>query len=130
MGKIQLSGIEIFAYHGHYEEEKYAGNNFRIDITLWTDTQKAEISDNLDDALNYQVVYAIVKDIVLNTKYNLLERLARVILDSFFEEFKQLEKAKIYIQKINPPLGGAIESVGVEILKENVFCKKCNFVNC
>ena len=128
MGKILLSGMNFFAYHGHYDEEKYAGNNFCIDITLWTNTQKAEFSDNLDDALNYQKVYAIVKNIVLNTKFNLLERLAHVILDSLFEEFKKLQKAKINIQKINPPLGGEIHSVGVELTKnQEIKSVKKNF---
>ena len=111
--------MNFFAYHGHYDEEKYAGNNFCVDITLWTNTQKAEISDNLDDALNYQEVYVIIKDILLNTKFNLLERLAHVILNNLFEEFKNLKKAKIIIQKINPPLGGTIHSVGVELVKKS-----------
>lgn len=113
--KIFLEGMEFFAFHGHYPEEKNAGNKFVIDLTLYTDTRNAELSDNLNDALNYQVAYVITRDIVLNTKSNLLEKIASDILDALFNEFMQLEEAIVRIRKINPPMGGKIESVGVEI---------------
>ena len=66
LGQIFIEDMEFFAFHGHYDEEKFAGNRFTASIYLWTDTSKAEKSDNLDDALNYQVVYAIISDIMKN----------------------------------------------------------------
>lgn len=110
--------MEFFAFHGHYDEEKLAGNKFLLDLVMWTDTKRAEKSDNLSDALNYQVAYAIVKEILLNTKSNLIENIAGNILDSIFEEFDMLKKAKVYIKKINPPMGGQIASVGIEIKRK------------
>ena len=107
--------MEFFAYHGHYDEEKVAGNKFSIDLTMYVDTEKAEKTDNLDDALNYQVAYAIVKDIMMKTRSNLIENIAHNILTALFDEFGELRKAKIYIKKINPPMGGEIGSVGLII---------------
>lgn len=118
LGQIFIEDMEFFAFHGHYDEEKFAGNRFIVSIYLWTDTSKAEKSDNLDDALNYQVVYAIICDIMKNTKSNLVENLASNILDAIFQRFPQLQKAKIRISKLNPPMGGKIGKVGVEIEKE------------
>lgn len=110
--------MEFFAFHGHYDEEKFAGNRFVVSLDLWTDTSKVEKSDNIEDALNYQEAYAIVNAIVRNTKSNLVENIAANILDALFCKFHQLEKARIEISKTNPPMGGKIGSVGVEIERE------------
>ena len=118
LGQIFIEDMEFFAFHGHYDEEKFAGNRFSVSIYLWTDTSKAEKSDNLDDALNYQVVYAIISDIMKNTKSNLVENLASNILDAIFQRSPELQKAKIRIAKINPTMGGKIGKVGVEIEHE------------
>jgi len=115
---IFIEDMEFFAFHGHYDEEKFAGNRFSVSIYMHTDTYKAEKSDNLDDALNYQVVYAIISDIMKNTKSNLIEHLAANILDALFAHFPQLLKARIRIEKLNPPMGGKIGKVGVEIKKK------------
>lgn len=115
---IFIEDMEFFAFHGHYDEEKFAGNRFSVSIYLHTDTYKAEKSDNLDDALNYQVVYAIINEIMTNTKSNLLEHLASNILDAMFSRFTQLQKARIRIDKLNPPMGGKIGRVGVEIKRK------------
>lgn len=115
MNKIIISGMEFFAFHGHYPEEKLAGNKFLVDLVMFTDTSKAEKTDELDDALNYQVAYAIVSDILTNTKSNLLEKIADNVLTAIFDEFPELQKATITIKKINPPMGGQIDHVGVEI---------------
>ncbi len=121
MSRIFLENMDFFAYHGHYEEEKYAGNRFSVDLNLWTDTSKVEQTDNIEDALNYQEAYAIVSDIIKNTKSNLVENIAGNILNALFQKFPQLEKAQIKISKTNPPMGGKIGCVGVEIEKMRNF---------
>jgi 7,8-dihydroneopterin aldolase/epimerase/oxygenase len=115
MNKIFITGMEFFAFHGHYDEEKVAGNKFLVDLTLWSDTSSAEKTDNLDDALNYQIAYALVKEVITTTKSNLLENIAANILKALFIEFKNLPKAEITIKKVSPPMGGQIASVGVKI---------------
>ncbi|HNY43130.1 MAG: dihydroneopterin aldolase [Bacteroidota bacterium] len=124
MNKILITGMEFFAFHGHYEEEKLAGNKFVVDLTLWYNTRKAEQSDNLEDALNYQSVYISVKEVISNTKVNLLEHLAAKILDTLFSEFDNLRKAEVYLKKVNPPMGGQIKDVGVVMRKKNKKEKK------
>jgi dihydroneopterin aldolase len=124
MNKILITGMEFFAFHGHYEEEKLAGNKFVVDLTLWYNTRKAEQSDNLEDALNYQSVYISVKEVISNTKVNLLEHLAAKILDTLFSEFDNLRKAEVYLKKVNPPMGGQFKDVGVVMRKKNKKEKK------
>ncbi len=118
MSKIFISDMEFFAFHGHYPEEKTAGNKFLVNLTMYANTRKAELSDDLDDALNYQIAYALIRDVFKNTQSNLLEKIASDILDELFREFTTLNEAKVKIKKLNPPMGGQIGAVGVEILRK------------
>jgi dihydroneopterin aldolase len=116
MGLIQLEGMEFFSYHGHYREEQIIGNYFTVDLTLETDCTKASESDNLDDALNYQTAYKIVKNEMLQ-KSNLLEHIASRILEALYHSFNILSKATVKVSKINPAMGGKIQKVSVTLSK-------------
>jgi len=114
MSIISIEGMEFFAYHGCFKEEQVIGTKFRIDISIKISTSRAEISDNLKDTINYQSVYqAIGKE--MKTRSKLLENVGRRILTRIKKEFPAVEYAKIKIRKLNPPLGGKIDFVAVEL---------------
>ncbi|MFW5725979.1 MAG: dihydroneopterin aldolase, partial [Bacteroidota bacterium] len=79
MSKILLENMEFFAYHGCFREEQIIGNQFVVNMEIETDTQKAQQSDKLSDALNYQEVYNTVREQV-DIKSHLLEHVGRRIL--------------------------------------------------
>lgn len=112
MGQIQLENMEFYAYHGHFKEEQIVGNRFLVNLTLEIDMNKPAESDNLKDALNYQTAYEIIRE-EMKKKSHLLENIAKRILDALFNHFDHLEKATIKVSKMNPPIGGKMESVSV-----------------
>jgi dihydroneopterin aldolase len=114
MGVIEIEGMEFFAYHGHFAAEQVVGNRFIVNLTLATDCDKAAISDNLEDALNYQIVYQVISD-EMKIKSRLLENVAGRILDRLYEKFGGITKAKIKISKLNPPMGGQIDRVSITL---------------
>lgn len=114
MGLIEIEGMQFYAFHGHYESEQKVGNEFRIDLKIETDCNRAAISDNLKDALNYQATYEIVKKEMIEPSH-LLENVAKRILDSLYSNFTSIIKAEIKISKMNPPMGGEIEKVSVTL---------------
>ncbi len=107
MGKIELCGMKFFAHHGCFHEEKVIGNYFTVDFAVWTDTSAAALSDDLDDTLNYQLIYDIVKE-EMAVPSNLLEHVAGRILRRVRVAFPDVEKATVTISKLNPPLGGEV----------------------
>ena len=123
MGTISIEGMEFYAYHGHYDEEKTTGNRFIVDIWLETNTKSAEKSDHIKDALNYQEVYVVVKKTMEQNKYNLLECIASKILDKLFLQFPAIDAAKIKVSKMNPAMGGqiALVSLCIERIRESKF---------
>lgn len=112
MGLIQIENMEFYAFHGHYSEEQIVGNKFLIDLTLETDLGPAGESDKLEDALDYQIAFRVVKE-EMEKKANLLEHIASRILDSIYRELKGIKSVTVRIRKMNPPMGGHIGSVGV-----------------
>ncbi len=115
MGLIEIEGMEFYSFHGHYKEEQVVGNKFILNISIETDTTKAEKSDNLNDALNYQVIYEIIKK-EMNKKSFLLENIASRILDNIYSQFsEQILSSKLKVSKINPPMGGQIEKVSITL---------------
>ena len=114
MGKIEIEGMEFYAYHGHFAEEQVVGNRFIVHLTLITDCDAAAKSDDLADALDYQVAYMIIKE-EMQIKSHLLEHVAGRILDRIFASSSSIEKARVKISKLNPPMGGQIEKVSVTL---------------
>ena len=114
MSVISIEGMEFFAYHGCFKEEAIIGTKFRIDLFLRTDTRKAEASDELKDTVNYQKVYGYVKE-EMQTRSKLLEHVGRRILNRIRKEFPEVNHARIKIRKLNPPLGGKMDFVAVEL---------------
>ncbi|NOR73958.1 MAG: dihydroneopterin aldolase [Draconibacterium sp.] len=114
MGLIEIEGMHFYAYHGHFESEQIVGNDFIVDLYITTDCKKAALSDDLNDALNYQAVYTLVKK-EMGIKSRLLENVAKRILDTLFAKFPNLKNAKVKVSKMNPPMGGQIEKVSVTL---------------
>jgi dihydroneopterin aldolase len=114
MGLIQIEGMEFYSFHGHYKEEQIVGNRFLVDLTIETDMSKPMESDNLKDAINYQRAYELVK-MQMEQKSHLLEHIAGRILDSIYAELEGVIKVTVKVSKMNPPMGGKIQSVSVVV---------------
>lgn len=116
MGLIQLENMEFYAFHGHYMEERIVGNRFIVNLTIETDLVKPAGSDRLEETLNYQEVYQVVREEMLKESH-LLEHIASRILDSLYANFKNIEKATIKISKMNPPLGGKVGCASITLTR-------------
>ncbi len=114
MGLIQIENMEFYAYHGCFKEEQIVGNKFLVDLTIETDMQIPAKSDDIKDALNYQVAYQLVKE-EMQKKSHLLEHIGGRILDSLYNNFETIKKATVKVSKMNPPMGGKMDQVSITL---------------
>ena len=114
MGIITLHGMEFYAHHGYYSDEITRGNKFVVDLKMDTETAQPGKSDDLEDALNYENIYDMVKA-EMEIRSNLLEHAAHRILDKLMGQFKAVKSAELTIAKLNPPLKGIVQQVSVTI---------------
>lgn len=112
MHTITLNTMQFYAHHGCFEEEQKIGTQFTVQLAFSGNFEAACLSDRLEDAVNYQEVYDKVKA-EMERPSHLLENVARRIVCSLLDSFPAITKVRVEISKINPPLGGQIESVSV-----------------
>lgn len=114
MGKILLEGMEFFAYHGVYQEEREKGQNFSIDLEILADYSKACHTDKLEDSIDYVQVYELIKA-EMEIPSSLLENVAQRIISSIQKKFDQIESMKVKITKLQPPISGKLKGIGIEL---------------
>ena len=110
--KIILSGMEFYAYHGCFEEEKVIGTHFKVDAILYYDITEAAMHDDLNKTVNYQVVYGLVKEI-MEQPANILEHLCYKITSRIKQHYPAITKTEITVYKLNPSIGGKTNWVAV-----------------
>lgn len=112
--------MEFHAFHGVLEHENQIGNTFLVTLSMEVDTEKAEKSDDLHDTLNYQQVYNVVrKEMALPSK--LIEHVGERISEAVFSTFPQIVELNVQLTKLNPPLGGKVEKVSIELNKKRNY---------
>ena len=115
MDKIVMKSLAFFGYHGVMEEEETLGQKFFIDIELYTDLNKAGQSDKVEDTVHYGEVYWVVKDIVENKRFKLIEALADKIAESVLNDFVLVQGINVVVRKPEAPIPGIFDYVAVEI---------------
>ena len=112
MTLIEIEGMEFYAFHGHFEVEKIAGNRFLVNLKIEADLSKAGNTDRLEDTLDYQKAYMAVKE-EMAVPSDLLEHVCQRIINRIKSEFPEVQKVVVKVSKMNPPMGGQIEKVSV-----------------
>jgi len=108
MGEISLNEMHFYAHHGYYTHERKRGNNYNVDVHIEYDMELAAMQDDLDKAVNYEGVYACVKQEMFKPQ-SLIETVARNIALSIGDRFPDIEYLRVNLRKMNPELGGPVE---------------------
>jgi len=114
VGKVKVNNIKVYAYHGCLKEESIIGSDYRVDVEVTADLTKASISDSLVDTVDYVHINYIVKE-EMKIKSDLLEHVGKRILNRIFKEIKIVTIAEVTVSKINPPIGGDVENVSINL---------------
>lgn len=112
LGTIKLKNIKVFSYHGCLEEEGKIGSDYRVDLKIHADLSLSAETDSLKDTVDYVHLNKIVKE-EMAIRSKLLETVAERILKRVLTELSLVEKVKVCVSKINPPIGGNVEQVSV-----------------
>jgi len=106
-GKLELNDMVFFSHHGCFKEEQIIGNKFIVNFSCSINPENPAYTDDLNDAIDYQVIYQIIAE-QMKIQSHLLEHLCGRILNKIRNQFPSLEDVSLSISKINPPLGGQI----------------------
>lgn len=118
MDKIILKGLLFQAKHGYFPEEKKYSQKFIIDAVVMTSLDHAGKTDDLDQTINYAVLYEIIKAQVSQKSYNLIETLAAQIAFDLLNFRPEIQEVIITVYKPNPPVDGNYDYFAVEIQRD------------
>lgn len=118
MDKIIVSGLRIYAFHGVNEDEKEKGQPFELDITCSLDLSQPCASDRVEDTVSYAQIIKLVKKVMTERSYDLLERTAQAVIDEIFAAFPKVQKIDLLLKKPRAPILADFEWVGVSLTRE------------
>ena len=113
-GTVSLEGMEFYAYHGYYEEEKKLGTKYSVDIHMNLDLGLAGEEDDLEQTVDYVHIYQQIQKVMSETS-SLLESLASRICQGVLDEHGSVQKVTALVTKHHPPVGGICKSAKVAI---------------
>lgn len=118
MDKIFIRDMVVFAHHGVYDFEKENGQDFRLNIEMYADIKDACRYDELESTVNYAKVHDEVARVFTSEKHDLVERAAELVAMHIFESEPLVHKVMVRVEKLNPPIEGRLDTVGVEIWRK------------
>ena len=116
-GVIRIKNAVFYAYHGVGKDEQNLGGKFEVDVDLKTDFSAAVMSDSLKQTVNYEQIYSLVKTLVNEKKYYLIETLAETIANGVLEKYSVVNEVTVRLRKPHPPVKGVVDYVEVEVTR-------------
>jgi dihydroneopterin aldolase len=113
-GKIIIERLEFQGNCGVTPGERRQHQPLAVDLELECQTEPAATSDDIRQAVDYAQVADRAIEIGTTQDCALLETFAERLLTMLFSEFP-VERAKIWVRKLAPPLKHATGSVGVQL---------------
>jgi dihydroneopterin aldolase len=120
---IRMIGMSFYGFHGVSAAERETGRMFEVDCELEVDLAEAGRSDQLTDTIDYAKVYEIVRDTVEGTAFSLLEGLAGKLATQILDDFSAY-RVTLRVRKLDPPLGGHVKYIEVELTRHQADTRK------
>ena len=111
---IELTGIELFAFHGVLEHERREGQRFLVDLELDVADERAAETDRIADAVDYRDVVSAVVEVSDARAYHLLEAFAAALADGLVARFP-LERARVRVRKPDVLLARPLDHAAVVV---------------
>lgn len=115
MFTIHLHHLKFFAYHGLYEEERKAGNNFEMDVDVVADIPGT--ITKLEQTVDYAEVYAVIAE-RMKQSTPLLETLVHDLAEKIHDYDNRVKSVSITIKKLSAPIKFFNGVVGVSYKKD------------
>lgn len=115
MDCCRVDGLEIYAYHGVFPEEKKLGQRFILCIAIEADLQNAGLTDDLTAAVHYGEVAQKATALFTEKSYDLIERAAEVVAVGLLKAFPVATAVRVKVVKPGAPIGLAPATVSVSV---------------
>lgn len=112
--RIDLTGIRGYGFHGVFEEERSAGQEFLVDLAIYCDLRQAGRADDLASTIDYGELATDVHQIIEGEAVNLIETLAERIANQVLT-YELVESVSVTVHKPAAPITVPFTDVSVTI---------------
>ncbi|HEX2194402.1 MAG TPA: dihydroneopterin aldolase [Candidatus Limnocylindria bacterium] len=117
--RISLRGMRFLGRHGVTLEERLEPQPIEVDVELEMDLERPSATDELADTIDYGAVFELVRGIVEQRSFRLLEALAGEVAGSLLgahgDDQPPMRAVEVRVRKPQAPLPGPFESVEVTL---------------
>ncbi len=121
---IQVKNIRCYGYTGLLLEEQVLGQWFEVTLTLWVDLIPPAKSDQIEDTVDYRRAIAIVKELVSQEKFALIERLTHAIAEAILD-LELVQKVRVQLIKVSPPIPDFGGQIVIDITRSHSASFSC-----
>jgi dihydroneopterin aldolase len=112
---VELSGLEVYGFHGVLAEERKHGQRFLIDVAVVPLEDLAAGTDDIRDAVDYRTIVAVVQEISGGHTFHLLEAFCTAVADGLLARLP-ISSATVTVRKpdvvLDLPVRHAAVTVG------------------
>ena len=109
---IELTGLEVYAYHGVLQHEQDYGQTFLIDCCYQVE---AEVEDQLTATVSYAAVADLLQVTATSNRFDLIESLANACLAAVCALDRKIAAVKITVHKPQAPIDHKFADVSVSV---------------
>lgn len=113
MDKMFIRELELFGFHGVFEEEKKLGQKFIISLELELDLKTAGRTGDLTKSVHYGELCEKVEQEFVRESYELIETAALKLADFILDEYKIVNGIKILLKKPWAPVRKHLDTVEI-----------------
>jgi dihydroneopterin aldolase/2-amino-4-hydroxy-6-hydroxymethyldihydropteridine diphosphokinase len=115
MDKMYIKGLELFAFHGVFEEEKRLGQKFILSLEIDLDLKSAAKTGDLSKSVHYGELCEKIEEEFKRESYDLIETAALNIADFILDEYKMINGVKVFLKKPWAPIKKHLDTVEIMI---------------
>lgn len=115
MDKMYIKDLELFGFHGVFEEEKRLGQKFILSLELDLDLKIAGRTGDLKKSVHYGELCEKVEKEFLRESYDLIETVALNLADFILNEYKIISGVKVFLKKPWAPVKKHLDTVEIMI---------------
>lgn len=113
--RILISGLELYGFHGYFDEEQRLGQKFLFDVSAVLVPAMTHSPDSFASSVRYDKLIEEIELISNASKFRTLEALGETLARGLIKSFNRIVHITVTVSKASPPIPRSLDRVSVEI---------------
>ena len=112
---LMVNGLTVLSKVGCLPVEQSVPQPIEVDIALEMDLREVAKTDDIKRGVDYRKVCDLVRQILEQNSFRLLETAAYEIAVNLLKQFPKVERVKVEVRKPHPPIPVPLQSASVRM---------------